>query len=66
MALHKVHYRGDKIEDVEKSTTENMSDHITDTEQSDLDDNSSDSIIVYCNSDLFYYESDDKHAFELV
>lgn len=44
MALHKVLYRGDKEvwhgvsdDDVEKST-ENMSDHITDTEQSDLVD----------------------------
>lgn len=37
-----------------------MSDHITDTEQSDLDSDSSDSIVEYSNSDLSYYESDDE------
>lgn len=37
-----------------------MSDHFTDTEQSDLESYSSDSIIDYLNSDLSYYESDDE------
>ncbi|XP_025195652.1 piggyBac transposable element-derived protein 4-like [Melanaphis sacchari] len=47
-------------EDAEESTTENMSENITDTEQSDLESNSSDSIIDYSNSDLSYHESDDE------
>ncbi|KAL4144046.1 hypothetical protein QTP88_006280 [Uroleucon formosanum] len=47
-------------EDAEESTIENMNENITDTEQSDLESNSSDSIIDYSNSDLSYHESDDE------
>lgn len=36
-----------------------MSDHITNTEQLDLDEDSSNCNIEYSNSDLSYHESDD-------
>lgn len=52
-------------EDAEGSNTENMSDHITDTEQSDLDNDSSSSNIEYSNSDLSYHESDDELPLDL-
>lgn len=47
-------------EDAEVTSAENMSDHNTDTEQSDLDDDSAESIIEYSDSDLSCHESDDE------